>query len=98
MPGSGGHCAIISDDGLCRCLEELSHTTSTGEGLLLREITPHRDRNDNCSGYNQSTDDIFHFAPPLTTRCTTLRPIPSLRAILFDAKRPAFAACGFSQT
>jgi hypothetical protein len=33
--------------------------------------TTHRDRNDNYSGYNQSTDNIFHFAPPLTTRCTS---------------------------
>jgi hypothetical protein len=31
-----------------------------GARLLLREITPHRDRNDNYCGYNQSTDDIFH--------------------------------------
>ena len=50
-----------------------------GARLLLREINPDRDRNDNYSGYNQSTEDIFHFAPPLTTRCTTLTPIPSLR-------------------
>jgi hypothetical protein len=31
--------------------------------LLLREINPDRDRNENCPGYNQSTEDIFHFAP-----------------------------------
>jgi hypothetical protein len=35
-----------------------------GARLLLREIIPHRDRNDNYCGYNQSTDDIFHFTSP----------------------------------
>jgi len=48
--------------------------------LLLREITPHRDRNDNCSGYNQSTDNIFHFAPPTNNPMHKLTPMPSLMA------------------
>jgi hypothetical protein len=41
-------------------------------GLLLREINPDRDRNENCSGYNQSTEDIFHLVRPLQRAIETL--------------------------
>jgi hypothetical protein len=41
-------------------------------GLLLREINPDRDRNENCSGYNQSTEDIFHLVRPLHRVIETL--------------------------
>jgi hypothetical protein len=40
--------------------------------LLLREINPDRDRNENCSGYNQSTEDIFHLVRPLQQVIETL--------------------------
>ena len=49
-------------------------------GLLLREINPDRDRNENCSGYNQSAEDIFHLARPCIG---SLKHCPKLRCLFW---------------
>ena len=62
-----------------------------GARLLLREIIPHRDRNDNYCGYNQSTDDIFHLLPHRSDNVTTVSDVSKGAAGAFAGARGNWA-------